>query len=202
EKQMFDEFGRIAETYRSDLQIARSREDALSQSLENLVNVNAGDKRTLVALREKEREAEAIRLLYQNFMQRYQEMNQQQSFPITEARLITRATRMFSPSKPPKLLVSAIGLAGGLCLGVGLAMLREYRDRAIRTSDQVRGIGLDFLGIIPRIDPDRSAGQGPPILPGAVASPLFQFAHTLPAATEAPRPPPRPRPPPPLPRLS
>src|SRR5919197_384290 len=29
EKQMFDELGRIAETYRSDMQIARSREDAL-----------------------------------------------------------------------------------------------------------------------------------------------------------------------------
>jgi succinoglycan biosynthesis transport protein ExoP len=179
EKQMFDELGRIAETYRSDMQIARSREEALSHSLDSLVNVNAGDKRTLVALREKEREAEAIRLLYQNFMQRYQETNQQQSFPITEARLITKATRMFSPSKPPKLLVSAIGLAGGLCLGVGFAMLREYRDRAIRTSDQVRSLGLDFLGIIPRVEPDRSAGQDSEFLRVAVASPLCKFADTL-----------------------
>jgi polysaccharide biosynthesis transport protein len=181
EKQIFDELGRIAETYRSDLHIARSREESLTKSLSNLMGVNASDNRTLVALREKEREAESVRGLYQNFLQRYQETTQQQSFPITEARLITRATRSLYPSKPRKLLISAIGLAGGLCLGIGFAMLREYRDRAVRTSDQIReDIGLEFLGIIPVIAPSELATHDEfELFRVAVASPLSRLADTL-----------------------
>ena len=181
EKQIFDELGRIAETYRSDLQIARSREESLSQSLSNLVGVNAVDNRTLVPLREKEREAESLRTLYQSFLQRYQEMTQQQSFPITEARVITRATTSLRPSKPRKLLISAIGLAGGLCLGIGVAMLREYRDRGLRTSDQVRDhVGLEFLGIVPFIPTSELAAQDESeLLRVAVASPLSKLADTL-----------------------
>jgi polysaccharide biosynthesis transport protein len=181
EKQIFDELGRIAETYRSDLHIARSREESLTKSLSNLMGVNAGDNRTLVALREKEREAESVRGLYQNFLQRYQETTQQQSFPMTEARLITRATRSLYPSKPRKLLISAISLAGGLCLGIGFAMLREYRDRAVRTSGQVRDdIGLEFLGIVPMIAPDElPAHDESELLRVVVASPLCKLADTL-----------------------
>jgi polysaccharide biosynthesis transport protein len=181
EKQIFDELGRIAETYRSDLQIARSREESLSQSLSNLMGVNAVDNRTLVPLREKERKAESLRTLYQNFLQRYQEMTQQQSFPITEARVITRASSSLHPSKPRKLLISAIGLAGGLCLGIGFAMLREYRDHGLRTSDQVRDhVGLEFLGIIPLIAPNELAAQDESeLLRVAVASPLSKLADTL-----------------------
>lgn len=181
EKQIFDELGRIAETYRSDLHIARSREESLTKSLSNLMGVNASDNRTLVALREKEREAESVRGLYQNFLQRYQETTQQQSFPMTEARLITRATRSLYPSKPRKLLISAISLAGGLCLGIGLAMLREYRDRAVRTSDQIRDdIGLEFLGIIPVIAPGELATHDEfELFRVAVASPLSRLADTL-----------------------
>jgi polysaccharide biosynthesis transport protein len=181
EKQIFDELGRIAETYRSDLQIARSREQSLSQSLSDLMGVTAVDNHTLVTLREKEREAESLRTIYQNFLQRYQEMTQQQSFPITEARVITRAMSSLYPSKPRKLLISAIGLAGGLCLGIGFAMLREYRDRGLRTSDQVRThTGLEFLGIIPSTPPDKSVAQDESeLLRVAVASPLCKFADTL-----------------------
>jgi polysaccharide biosynthesis transport protein len=181
EKQIFDELGRIAETYRSDLHIARSREESLTKSLSNLMGINASDNRTLVALREKEREAESVRGLYQNFLRRYQETTQQQSFPMTEARLITRATRSLYPSKPRKLLISAISLAGGLCLGVGLAMLREYRDRAVRTSDQIRDdIGLEFLGIIPVIAPGELATRDEfELFRVAVASPLSRLADTL-----------------------
>ena len=123
----------------------------------------------------------SVRGLYQNFLQRYQEMTQQQTFPMTEARLITQATRSLYPSKPRKLLISAISLAGGLCLGIGFAMLREYRDRAVRTSEQVRDdIGLEFLGIVPLIAPDElPAHDKSQLLRVVVAYPLCRLADTL-----------------------
>jgi polysaccharide biosynthesis transport protein len=181
EKQMFEELGRIAETYRSDMEIARSREKSLTENLATSIGANAGDNVTLVSLRAGERKAESLRILYQNFLQRYQETTHQQSFPITEARVITAATRSLWPSKPPKLLVMAISVAGGLCLGAGLGMLREYRDLGLRTSDQVRDLlGLEFLGIIPRISTGPlMTGIGPELLRVVVDSPLSKFADAI-----------------------
>jgi polysaccharide biosynthesis transport protein len=181
EKQIFEELGRIAETYVSDLHIARAREQSLAESLSNLMGANADDNITAASLREKEREAESFRILYQNFLQRYQEATQQQSFPITEARVITAATRSLSPSKPRKLLITAIGAAGGLCLGVGLGMLREYRDRGFRTSDQIRDeTGLEFLGVIPLIGTEElAAREDTELLRVSVTCPLSKLADTL-----------------------
>jgi polysaccharide biosynthesis transport protein len=181
EKQIFEELGRIAETYRSEMEIARSREQSLTENLLTSVGANASDNVTLVSLREKERKAESLRILYQNFLQRYQEATQHQSFPITEARVITAATRSLWPSKPPKLLVMAISIVGGLCLGAGLGMFREYRDRGFRTSAQVRDeLGLEFLGVIPRISTAHlTTGTVPELLRVVVDSPLSKLADTL-----------------------
>ena len=60
--------------------------------MSGLVGASAGTNQTMVQLRELERESETYRNLYQSFMQRYQEAIQQQSFPVSEARVITAAT--------------------------------------------------------------------------------------------------------------
>ncbi len=91
ERLMFDELGRIAEVYRSELDIAKRREEALKENFASLVGANASSNETLVALRELERGAESYRTLYQSFLQRYQQVVQNQSFPITDARVIRSA---------------------------------------------------------------------------------------------------------------
>ena len=89
---IYEELQRIAESYRSDAEVARAKEQSLTLSMSGLVGASAGTNQTLVQLRELEREAETYRALYQTFMQRYQEALQQQSFPVSEARVITSAT--------------------------------------------------------------------------------------------------------------
>lgn len=140
---IFQELDRVAQTYKSEVEIANSRLVSLEASMKELVGANALDNEQLVALRELEREAETYQNLYETFLQRYQEAIQQQSFPVTEARIITRAERPLDPSEPKKALIAALGLIGGLTIGAGLGMLREYQDRVFRRPDQV----LDFLGV-------------------------------------------------------
>jgi succinoglycan biosynthesis transport protein ExoP len=150
ERMMFDELGRIAESYLSDLVIAQSKEKALRSSLKNLVGGNASANETAVALRELEREAETYRTLYQTFLQRYQEAVQQQSFPITEARVVSRALVPTGPSHPKKSVILALALLLGGAVGAGLGGLRELRDRAFRTEEQVRDeLRLEPLGMLP-----------------------------------------------------
>src|SRR5262249_15656263 len=73
EKQMFAELGRIAEGYKSEVDIARAKEASLTSNLEQLVATSAKENQSLVALRELEREGDSYRNLYQSYLQRYQE---------------------------------------------------------------------------------------------------------------------------------
>jgi succinoglycan biosynthesis transport protein ExoP len=199
ERLMFEELSRIAEVYRSELDIARSREKSLSQSLTGLVDATAATNETLVALRELEREAESYKDLYKTFLQRHQETVQQQSFPITEARVIMNALKPLKPSEPRKLRVLALMFVLGGGLGILLGAVRELRDRGFRTGEQVREeLGLEFLGMVPYVSAGRdkkvaakkAAADGAPAdapqirrLPGvmryALDNPLSPFAETL-----------------------
>jgi succinoglycan biosynthesis transport protein ExoP len=196
ERLMFEELGRIAELYRSELEIARSREKALQENLKGLLGTAATANETLVALRELEREAESYKSLYQSFLQRYQELVQQQSFPITEARVIRTAQPPSTPSHPRKLRVLAVMIVFGGALGVGLGALREFRERAFRTGEQIRSeLGLEFLGMLPFVK-SASAKKArpkvqtteaeqkmrerlPPIMRHVLDEPLSPFAETL-----------------------
>ncbi len=193
---IFDELGRIAQSYKSDYDIAKSREQSLQQSLSKLVGESADTNETMVSLRELERESETYKNLYQTFLQRYQETVQQQSFPITEARIISHARPPDAPSHPRKKLVLALALVLGGMVGTGIGALREFNDRGVRTGEQVRDrLGLEFLGLLPilphrDIKPKNGSGSGQEenkryirpddsVLRQSLDAPLSGFAETL-----------------------
>jgi polysaccharide biosynthesis transport protein len=149
---MFDELKRIAESYQSELEVARSRERNITEGVLKATSVSVTASETQVQLRELERSSEAYKNLYQTFLQRYQEALQQQSFPVTEARIISKAVGPSGPSSPRKPLVIAISVLFGLMIGAGIGAFREFRDRFFRTGDQVRDVlGVEYLGATPAI---------------------------------------------------
>jgi succinoglycan biosynthesis transport protein ExoP len=150
---IYEELQRIAESYRSDAEVARQKEQSLSLSMSGLVGASAGTNEILVQLRELERESETYKNLYQTFMQRYQEAIQQQSFPVSEARVITAATPPANASYPKRGLILALSLVMGAMVGAGLGALREHRDRVFRTASHVRDeLGLEFLGMLQDVE--------------------------------------------------
>lgn len=189
---MFEELGRIAESYKSDLAIAKAREMSLQNSVTLATGVSAVANETQVQLRELEREAETYKNLYQTFLQRYQEAVQQQSFPVTDARVISSATAPDSPSQPRKLLMLAAFCFVGAAFGAGVGAFREFRDRFFRTGEQVRDIlGLEFLGIAPLMNDGlrvvdnatesnpRSIRKATEVTNYVIDHPLSSFAETL-----------------------
>jgi polysaccharide biosynthesis transport protein len=136
-KSVLDELSRIAETYKSDYAIAKTREASVEKSLSEIVAESQTTNGAQVTLRALDSGAQTSRALYDNFLQRYMESVQQQSFPVTEARVITKATRPFSKSAPRTGSILAIATMGGMALGVGIGMLQELSDRMFRTSAQV-----------------------------------------------------------------
>lgn len=148
-----EELRRIAETYRSDYEIAQSRERSLQTQLDTLMTKAISSKQAQVALRVLESSSHSYRTLYDNFLSRFVEATQQQSFPNTEARVITPAS-FADKSDPKNSLVLAFGLGAGLLLGLGAAVARELLDAAFRTPVQLeRTLGMTCLGVLPDVDP-------------------------------------------------
>lgn len=187
---MFQEISRIAQSYKSDLEVSEAKEKSLAESVAKATDISNSASETQVQLRELQREAETYKNMYQTFLQRYQEAMQQQSFPVTEARVISKAMPPKIPSKPNKPIILALFMIMGAAAGGGIAMFREFRDRFFRTGEQVRDVlGLEFLGNTPLI-PNKPVTEAPEsghpglTLPTSVARyavdhPLSSFAETL-----------------------
>lgn len=149
---MFGELRRIAESYQSELEVARSRERNITEGVARATDVSVVANETQVQLRELERTSETYKNLYQTFLTRYQEATQGQSFPVTEARVISKAVPPALPSSPKKALVLALSILLGGAIGTGVGAFREFRDRFFRTGEQIRDVlGLEFLGAIPLV---------------------------------------------------
>jgi succinoglycan biosynthesis transport protein ExoP len=147
---ILDELRRIAESYKSDYEIAKQREQGIQKELSQSISQAQDTNKAQVVLRELESNAQTYRSLYDNFLQRYMETVQQQSFPITDTRVISPATRPLQRNHPKTALVFAICGLVGLVLGIGIGMLRDMSDRVFRTNGQVeRLLQTTCLAVIP-----------------------------------------------------
>src|SRR6202022_3099433 len=128
-----DELRRIAESYRSDLEIAKAREQSVQNSLGSTISQSNETNQAQIILRDMESNAQSARALSDNFLQLYMVSVQQQSFPMTEARVITQASPALNKIWPKTSTVLLIALVGGGLFGCGLAALRDLSDRVFRT---------------------------------------------------------------------
>jgi polysaccharide biosynthesis transport protein len=157
---MFQELRRYAETYKSDYEIAKQRQESLETDLAQAVSQSLEANKAQVTLSGLESSAQSFRTLHDNFLQRYTESVQQQSFPITEARVISRATRPLAKSRPKTMLIFALVFIGGIGLGTGVGFVREVMDRVFRTTGQVEtALKAPCVALIPLVD-DALSSEG------------------------------------------
>jgi succinoglycan biosynthesis transport protein ExoP len=151
-RSIHDELGRIAESYKSDYEIAKTRVDGLERELQKLVASSQVVNRDRLGLTDLESTAKVYHSIYDNFLQRYMEAIQQQSFPMTEARVISAAAPPEHKSSPLAPIV--LGIAGimGLALSFGVAFLRDTIDRVFRSVRQVEGnLRVRCLAVLPML---------------------------------------------------
>jgi len=134
---MLDELRRFAETTRNDYEVLKQRQEEIEKQLAQAVTQSQTTGQAQVTLRELESKATGYRNLHDSFLQHYMGSAQQETFPISEARILSPASPPPSKSKPKSLLVLALSLIGGVGLGCGLGMLRELTDRVFRTGEQL-----------------------------------------------------------------
>lgn len=149
---ILDEISRLLQTYQSEVQIATDRVGSLERSIDEMRSGNQADAAALAKLKTLEQEASTYNNLYDAYLRKAQEMLQQQSFPVTDARIIAEAAIPLLPSSPKKLLVLLGSIIVGFVIGGAIAAFREFRERGFRTATQVREeLGLDFVAYIPEM---------------------------------------------------
>ena len=156
--------------------------------------VDASSERRII-LKDLESSAQTYRALHEALLQRVTEFTQQQSFPATEARVVSPASPPLENSEPKVLIALGVASILGLVGGFGAAFAREYLDRTFRSSKQVeKEVGVECLGILPAIAPARwrlpkwrrGVASGERIVSASmelhrfvVGEPLSRFAETI-----------------------
>jgi exopolysaccharide transport family protein len=150
QRAIWDEISRIAESYKSELQIAKSQEESIDKRMMEVFQKSGATRQSQVRLRELETAANTYRGIYETFLSRFTQSVQQQSFPSTEARVVTVATPPRSPSSPKIGLTLSLAAICGLGLGLMSAIAREQMNRQIHTRAQLETLlGTTCLAVLP-----------------------------------------------------
>lgn len=182
------------EKARGEVSLYAARVTALRESLDSAIGNDARSGSAQVQLRALEDRAATLSALYQSFLTKFQEIDQQKSFPVSNVRVLNLAQMPLPASGPSTKSALALCIVLGLMTGLMIAAIREWRDRFVYTAEQVNDeVGTHFLGYLPEIPPlstDRPDQQLPPVaqnarkletLPPSYAleKPRSQFAETL-----------------------
>jgi succinoglycan biosynthesis transport protein ExoP len=163
QRAIWDEISRIAESYKSELQIAKSQEESIDRRMTEVFQKSGDARQSQVRLRELETAANTYRGIYETFLSRFTQSVQQQSFPSTEARIVTLASAPKLPSSPKIGLTLALAGVCGLGLGLMSALAREQMNRQIHTRAELEALlGTSCLAVVPAFPQRKAAGKRRP----------------------------------------
>ncbi|MER9296712.1 exopolysaccharide transport family protein [Mesorhizobium sp. M0621] len=144
------ELGRIATATETDYERALANQQALEAKVAGMKSKSLDTDQASVRLRELQRDLEAVRSVYANYLQRAQETREQINVDSTNARIISNAMPALKKSWPPLSLLLVGAIFGGLGLGTGLALIAEYASPTVLSSAQMQSaIEAPVLGVVP-----------------------------------------------------
>lgn len=154
QRKINEEAGKIRGSLGNDLEMAQARVRTLEEQLEQLQNKNRLSSDAEVQLAELDRQANAERSLYENFLNRSKEIAQL-DFQQADARVIYKAEPPLSKSFPQTKLVLVLAVILGLGLGVALVLVIEALDSGVRTTHHLETLSkLPVLGMIGELPQD------------------------------------------------
>ncbi|MCG8442938.1 MAG: polysaccharide biosynthesis tyrosine autokinase [Caulobacterales bacterium] len=181
ERELQDETSRILSNLESEAEVARERVASLERDLARRRDRLAANKTSLVRLRELERDAEAVRGVYESFLERSRQTSAQVTLEETQARIIAKATPPLYPSSPNRKLNLFVGVMLALTLGGAAVFAAETFDSGLRTSADVdRFLNFPTLGMLPRIRFGTLKGRNVRgVADYVVARPLSAYSEAL-----------------------
>jgi capsular exopolysaccharide synthesis family protein len=143
---------RVAAALRAEIEIVRDREASLSAQVASLETEIVDQSRLELQLRELEREAQAARAVYENFLARYNEMAQQIGIQQADARVLSPAEAPLHPDAAQKRSTIVAAGVGGSLLGLGLIFVLARLNNTFRGVRQLEsGTMLPVIATLPLV---------------------------------------------------
>lgn len=135
----------------------------LNTSIDEIAEQNLDLATSRVELRALEKQAEIYEALNETYLLRLKDLEQTQTFPVTNVRVLSMAEVPKDPIAPRKKMILAAMIVLGTMVGLALALWRERVERVIRTREELQQIsGLPFLGYLPMLAPAELDGPTEP----------------------------------------
>ncbi|MEM9474859.1 MAG: polysaccharide biosynthesis tyrosine autokinase [Pseudomonadota bacterium] len=149
---MSKEAQRIVEAAQEEWLSLQAERQQIEQDVRELETKALEQSRDLVTVRQLEREAEASRILYENFLARLNETSEQERLTSADARVLTPAQPPLFAQTEAQNRTVLLSLFAGILAGVGLIFLLEKLNNTFRTSQQLEQMtGKTLLGSIPSV---------------------------------------------------
>lgn len=151
-KKVDEEIDVIVRGLQNEVNVAVSREQALTQALARLETKVSATDRAQVQIEQIGQDAQTSRTLLDSVLIRYKELLEQTDIQEPDARVISEAQVPTDPVGLGRKQLVAAGLGLGAILGIIVVLALEQVARGFRTTDEVeRALGLPTLGLIPRL---------------------------------------------------
>ena len=175
-RQIDVEIGLVLASLEEEVAIAEQQVKTLERNLNSQRTTLVSNNRAQVRLRELERNADASRTIYEDFLTKFKATNEQESIVEADARILSRAAVALSPSFPKTTLNLAIGVVLGLMLGTLAVILAESLNNRVNTGDNIEeDFGVPFLGNFPKLT--GSARKSPANY--VIENPTSSYAESL-----------------------
>jgi len=156
------EVNRVVDALHNEVTTQQAREQGLNQLLAKMKADAARNDIAEVQLRDLERQAQANRALYENFLTQFKQTQSQDSFQQPDADIISHAAVPTQPSFPQKPVLILLSALTSFIIGVLLALVCQNLDVAVRSMDQVRSLlKVHPLGMVPALGGIRRPGNKP-----------------------------------------
>jgi hypothetical protein len=124
----------------TDIALSDARSAEARNQITNSLAQTELPKEISVELFRLQRDAETSRALYQSYLTKLRQVEQQTDFTIPDSRVIAAATPPSQPSFPPRRLIFAGSILFALGLGIGLAFLRENFVGGVTDEEQLESL--------------------------------------------------------------
>jgi len=167
------EINRVIGSLRANVIAARQRTASLQGSIDGERDNLARNNSATVGLAELERNATAVRTVYETFLSRLEQTTEQQGMELTDARVVAQATLPLASSYPPWSLAGAAAIGLALLAAMASVVTAEMRDDRFKSPAEAEdALGLPVFAAIPAIRHRRPSEY-------VVEKPLSQFTEAF-----------------------
>lgn len=134
------EIDRVVANFKNEAEVAEDREQQLVRSLTQLKQQQVQSRETGVDLKALEREAATSKQLFETLLARYKQTTETQGFQLADVRIIEKADAPQYPASPKRKQLVGMASAGGLILGIALAVLLDLMQPGISRQDDIERV--------------------------------------------------------------